>query len=106
MHTLIENYVIKTKTLPTPEQILDRLRDDAPLRRDVAELFKNKCSVEMNDVDYEIGLRHATGNLNTPRTLEAPKMAEMVENGIANAGQIIEAFYRGENQYIEAPVGR
>ncbi len=103
MHILIEQHIMRENKLPTPEQITAQLRADQSLRGAVANLFKTKCSVEMTEVDYEIGIRHATGNLNHPKTLDiAPQMVEMIKTGIANAGQIIEAFYRGEPSFAQA----
>lgn len=95
MHTHMEYFMMREKRLPTPEEITNMLRTDKKLRETVAEMFRNKCSVEMTEVDYEIGIRHATGSLRKPKTLEASQMIVMVERGIANAGQVIEAFYRG-----------
>lgn len=100
MHALMENFIVKKKRFPTPVEVQSMLRSDKQLRKAIADLFHNKCLVEMHEVDYEIGIRHATSILNTPKVLENPQMVDMVERGIANAGQVIEAFYRGETQHV------
>lgn len=100
MHALMEMFMIRERRLPTPNEIIEMLRSDKSLRKVVAEMFKNKCFVEMTEVDYEIGIRHATSSLREPRTLETSQMIDMVESGVASTGQVIEAFYRGQNQYV------
>lgn len=96
MHSYMEHHIVKHRRLPTVEEINSHLRNDKSLRESIADLFQRKCSVEMTEVDYEIGLRYATGKLSSPKTLEAPQMAEMVERGTATAGQLIYAFYSHE----------